>query len=366
MEQFENADVLALVTHPLVIQVFAVVLATVVTNYLVRKFFRKLYQRVSKTHTVWDDALVGSIQRPAMLLIWVIGLGFAAEIVSAETDSTLSQMIDPVRYVLIIGIITLFAISFIRECEDGFIHNGVDVTTANAISKLLRISVFITAAMTVLQTLGVSIQGLLAFGGVGGIAVGFAAKDLLSNFFGGLMIYLDRPFAVGEWVRSPDRDIEGTVEHIGWRLTVIRTFSKRPLYVPNSVFATIALENPSRMSNRRIYETIGVRYDDASKVRAIVAEVREFVAGHEDLDAEQTQIVNFNSFGPSSLDFFIYCFTKTTNWVEFHGVKESVLLSIHDIIEAHGAEVAFPTSTVHLHNALPEPQPDLEQNAGGK
>lgn len=354
MDEIDKIEVLALLTHPVVLQVFALVFATVVANYLVRKFFRQLYKRVSKTETVWDDALVGSIQKPAALMIWVLGISFAAEVISAETDSSLSQLIEPARYVLIIGVIALFALSFIRECETGFIHNGADITTANAISKLLRISVFITAALTVLQTLGVSIQGLLAFGGVGGIAVGFAAKDLLSNFFGGLMIYLDRPFAVGDWIRSPDRDIEGTVEHIGWRLTIIRTFQKRPLYVPNSVFANISVENPSRMTNRRIYETIGVRYEDASKVRAIVDEVRDFIANHGELDQEQTQIVNFNSFGASSLDFFIYCFTKTTNWVEFHGVKDSVLLAIHDIIESHGAEVAFPTTTVHFHNAEPE------------
>jgi MscS family membrane protein len=348
MEDIDTTALLTFFSHPLVAQVFAVVLATVVANYLARKFFRKLYARVSQTPTVWDDALVGALQRPAALLIWIIGIGFAAEVISAETESNLSRLIDPVRYVLIIGIITYFASSFVRECEKGFIHSGADITTATAISKLMRISIFITAALSVLQTLGVSIQGLLAFGGVGGIAVGFAAKDLLSNFFGGLMIYLDRPFAVGDWVRSPDRDIEGTVENIGWRLTVIRTFQQRPLYVPNSVFASIALENPSRMHNRRIFETIGVRYDDADRVRGIIEEVKSYLQNNEEIEQERTLIVNFNSFGPSSLDFFIYCFTKTTNWVEFHDAKQSVLLTIHDIITAHGAEVAFPTTTVHL------------------
>ena len=82
-----------------------------------------------------------------------------------------------------------------------------------------------------------------------------------------MFVYLDRPFAVGDWVRSPDREIEGTVENIGWRVTRIRTFDKRPLYIPNSIFSQIAVENPSRMSNRRIKETIGIRYDDASKNR---------------------------------------------------------------------------------------------------
>jgi MscS family membrane protein len=181
--------------------------------------------------------------------------------------------------------------------------------------------------------------------------VGFAARDLLANFFGGLMIYMDRPFSVGDWVRSPDRNIEGTVEEIGWRLTRIRTFDKRPLYVPNSTFASIAVENPSRMSHRRIYETVGVRYDDADKLQSIIGDVVNMLKTHPEIDESQTLIVNFNEFGPSSLDFFVYTFTHTTNWIKFHEVKQDVLFKIYEIITRHGAEVAFPTSTIHV----PEP-----------
>ena len=224
----------------------------------------------------------------------------------------------------------------------------MDKTTVDAISKLLRVSVFITASLVVLQTLGYSISGVLAFGGIGGIAVGFAAKDLLANFFGGLTIYLDRPFAVGDWVRSPDREIEGTVEDIGWRLTCIRTFDKRPLYVPNSIFTTIAVENPSRMQNRRIYETVGIRYDDSAKMGTIVEKVKNMLLNHKEIDTTKTMIVNFNAFAPSSLDFFVYTYTKTTNWVRFHEIKQDVMLKIMEIVENEGAEIAFPTSTVHL------------------
>ena len=140
--------------------------------------------------------------------------------------------------------------------------------------------------------------------------MGFAAKDLLANFFGGLMIYLDRPFSVGDWIRSPDKEIEGTVEDIGWRLTRIRTFSKRPLYIPNSIFASISVENPSRMSNRRIYETIGIRYDDLEKMKKIVSGVKNMLEAHDQIDNSQTLMVNFNTFSESSVDFFVYTFTK--------------------------------------------------------
>ncbi|MDW3139099.1 mechanosensitive ion channel family protein, partial [Vibrio sp. 1288] len=184
------------------------------------------------------------------------------------------------------------------------------------------------------------LSGLLTFGGVGGLIVGLAAKDLLSNFFGGLMIYFDRPFKVGDWIRSPDRQIEGTVERIGWRMTSIRTFDKRPLYVPNSVFSNIVVENPSRMLNRRIYEVVGLRYDDADKVPEIITAVREMLKNHKDIDTRQTLIVNFDTFGPSSLNFFIYTFTKTVNWVRYHEVKQDVLLKVVGIIKEHNADIA--------------------------
>jgi MscS family membrane protein len=211
----------------------------------------------------------------------------------------------------------------------------------------------ITAAPVMLHTLGFSISGVLAFGGIGGIATGFAARDLLANFFSDLMIYLDRPFSVGDWVRSEDREIEGTVEHIGWRLTRIRTFDRRPIYLPNGIFSTIAVINPSRMTRRRIYETIGIRYDGVKKLPAILDEIRHMLANHPDTDHEQTLMVNFNRFGPPSLDFFIYSLTHTTVWARFHVIKQDVLLKTSDIITAHGAEIAYPTSTVHA--------PELEQ-----
>ena len=170
------------------------------------------------------------------------------------------------------------------------------------------------------------------------------------------MIYMDRPFAIGDWIRSPDREIEGTVESIGWRLTIVRTFDKRPLYIPNSVFNTLALENPSRMTNRRIYETIGLRYQDVSKVGSIVEDVKTMLKNHQEIDAQQTLIVNLVSYAPSSLDFFVYTFTKTTEWVRFHEIKQDVMLKIIEIVLSHDAEFAFPTTTLDGIDALlPEP-----------
>lgn len=138
-------------------------------------------------------------------------------------------------------------------------------------------------------------------------------------------------------------------------MTVIRTFDRRPLYVPNAIFSNIVVENPSRMLNRQIYETIGLRYQDANKVNDIIADVRDMVTNHPDIDTRQTIIVNFDTFGDSSLNFFIYALTKTVAWVRFHEVKQDVLLQALDIVHKHGADVAFPTQTLHMHSISPEP-----------
>jgi MscS family membrane protein len=347
-ESFKQGDTLW------ISQVFLVIVAALFLDFFQRRALRRLADRLAKTESPWDDALLESLRTPLSLLIWVVGLTVAAEITGRQMDATLLEFIEPMRDVAVIGIIAWFLVRFIKQAELNIIQLGevkgepVDVTTADAVAKLLRLSVMITASLVALQTLGFSVSGVLAFGGVGGIAMGFAARDLLANFFGGLMIYLDRPFSVGDWVRSPDRDIEGTVEKIGWRLTIIRTFDKRPLYVPNATFASIAVENPSRMSNRRIYETIGIRYDDVDKLPVILNEVKSMLQNHPEIDTDQTLMVNFNKFAASSLDFFIYTFTKTIVWSEFHEIKQDVLLRISEIIAKHEAEIAFPTSTVHV------------------
>ena len=337
-----------------IIKVFVIVLATALVSFIGKRVLLKMALKVGDTRTRWDDVVLNALARPITWVIWLEGLDIASDVIYAETQSAIFTYSNSVRDVGILICLTWFVLGIIRGAEEEFTRQSdqVDKTTAQAIGKLLRLAVFITAALVILQTLGYSISGVLAMGGVGGIAVGFAAKDLLANFFGGLIIYLDRPFVVGDWVRSPDRDIEGTVEHIGWRMTMIRNFQSRPLYVPNSVFSNVIVENPSRMSNRRIYETIGLRYSDLTSMDQIVADVVSMLKNHQEIEPDTTMIVNFNEFSDSSVDFFIYCFTKTTQWVKFHEVKQNVMLRIAEIITANNAEIAFPTSTIHIAEAI--------------
>lgn len=335
------------------IQLFAIVLATVCINFVLMRVLDVVERAADRTASMWDDALIHAARLPLRLLVWVGGLSVAVRLIQAVKPSLVFDYAPEVRHVAIIAIVVMFALRLIRGVEENLTDPSraikpVDQTTAKAIGKLLRLAVLITATLVGMQTLGFSISGVVAAGGVSGIAIGFAAKDLLANFFGALMIYWDKPFKEGDWIRSPDKEIEGTVEEIGWRLTRIRTFDKRPLYVPNSVFNNIAVENPSRMQNRRIKETLGIRYDDAAQMAAICDAVRAMIRNHPDIDQDTTQIVHFNAFNASSLDFLLYCYTKTTKWVEYHKVKQDVLLKILDIVNSHGAQFAYPTQTLQL------------------
>jgi MscS family membrane protein len=348
---------LSFLAEPWFLQVVMVVMVTVVANFAAHFLLRNAEKITRLTSSPWDDALILAAKRPLPLGIWLIGLAFAAGIAGKVTGAAIFDAVPHIRNVGVVICLAWFLIRVIHKVSDNFVAmqekkgEEVDKTTIDALSKLARLTVIITTSLVAMQTLGFSVSGILAAGGIGGLAVGFAAKDLLANFFGGLTIYLDRPFSVGDWIRSPDKEIEGTVEYISWRHTRVRAFNKNPIYVPNAVFTTIVVENPSRMSHRRIKETIGIRYEDIGVMNAIVTDVKTMLQNHAEIDANQTLIVNFNTFGPSSLDFFIYTFTKTTNWVRYHEVKQDVLLQVARIIDRHNAQIAFPTHTVHIEPA---------------
>lgn len=324
--------------------------------------YQHLMEHSKRKNWLWRKGVLESIHRPFLCFLWMMAASLMLPIIAdvANWDNAFISNVNVIRQILVLVFILWFSMRFIRYIERHitvFSQRGRrkhDETTVYALLQLLRVIIITIISLILLQTFGIPISALLAFGGISSIAIGFAAKDTLANLFGGVMIYWDRPFSVGDWIRSPDRSIEGTVEYIGWRLTRIRTFDKRPLYVPNGVFSNILLENPSRMSNRRIKTTIGVRYQDADKVSTINKAIEEMLRNHPEIDARQTLFVTFAEYGPSSLNSLVYTFTKTIHWVKFQEVQQDIYLKIMAIVEQHGAEFAFPTQTLHLPDGLPQ------------
>ena len=325
-----------------------------------------LLPRLEKTSNSWDATLLEAFYLPARSLVFFLFFVIGCQITIGRFEELqmLGHGLTLLKELGVILALLWFVMRYISRVEEYLLTIRIDITrkrdrtSVRAISQISRVIFVVLIFLLVLQIFGLPITSLLAFGGFGALALSFAAKDTLANFFGGMMIFLDKPFSVGDWVSSPDREIEGTVDHIGWRLTRIRKFDSRPLYVPNSLFSTVSLENPSRMTHRRIKATIGLRYDDANKVAGILESIEAMLRAHNELDTNQTLMVNFFEFGASSLNFFIYTFTKTTDWVTFQRVQQDVFLKAMAIIAEHGAECAFPTTTLHV------PEPVLTHTIG--
>lgn len=338
-----------------------------------------LDRRVRRTRSAYDDVIVATLKLPLHFLVVVMGTLEFAVVLLEQADVSWALRLRTAQGIGVMVFMFWMALRFVYQMETVMVRAAKEraATSAEPLkfdaaaiqggSRVIRATVLVVGALTVMSSLGVSIGGILAFGGVGGIVIGLAAQDLLSNYFSGMMIFWDRPFHVGDWVRIESANIEGVVEAIGWRVTQIRTFDQRPLYVPNRILSANVIENPQRMTNRRIYEYLGVRYDDIRALPAIIADIREMLENSPEIDTDRTLIVNFDRYGPSSLDFFVYAMTRTTDWIRFHEVKQDVLLGIARIVERHGAEFAFPTRTVH-HRDLPDlrgPAPEAPGPAAG-
>nr|WP_286009705.1 mechanosensitive ion channel family protein [Salinicola sp. S1-1-2] len=241
----------------------------------------------------------------------------------------------------------------------------VDPTSASALTKIVGAILIVSLILIGLQILGVSMSSILAMGGFGGLVIGFAARDVIANFFGGMVVHLDKPFVVGDWIRSPEREIEGIVEDIGWRLTTIRTFAGPPLYVPNAWFSQISVETPTRMVSRRLWETVGIRYQDIGVMEAITRDIRDLLQQHDEIDQDELITVNFETFGQYSLDILIYAFTRETDWQRFHEIKQDILLKIRDVIDRHGAALALPTSRVYFPEGIDTRTGEREDETAG-
>jgi MscS family membrane protein len=211
----------------------------------------------------------------------------------------------------------------------------------------VRVAVIVTAILAGMQMLGLPISGILAFGGIGGIAIGFAAQGLVANLFGGLTIYASRPFSVGEWIIMPGTEVMGEVQEIGWRATRVMGFDRRPFYVPNSLFNTAVLINHSRMTSRRIQEHMHLRYRDIDKVQAIVTDTNKMLSKHPGIQHDFF-VFRFDTYGDFALKLFLYAFTNGTDYTDYMSVKEDILLKIAAIVRDHGGELAVPTSTLHM------------------
>lgn len=305
----------------------------------------------------WRQIILRAAHFPLISYIWLLAAAAILEILAYRLGlSDFVAPINPCKQILTLLLLFWFVMNLIKQWESSFIKSmdlGAtktfqDATSVNALAQILRVTAILLILLMTLRAVGISLSTLLAFGGVGGLAISFAAKDTLANFIGGLMIFWDKPFRIGDNIRSPDRVIEGTVENIGWRLTTIRTPEKRPLYIPNGTFSSIAVENTSRMTNRLFKTIIGLRYEDASKVMLIRNAIELFLLQLADIDLTQSISVRLIELGASTLNIQVSALIRTNEINKFLAIQEEILLKIIAIVDEYQAQMGYTTNTVHI------------------
>jgi MscS family membrane protein len=329
------------------------IIALVLRKILAHLFARVIFPLAEKTETGYDDQFLTSIRKPAEFLIVIAGLFVALQLLRLPTEPLdLRRFCGAVLKVLVTFDVAWALFNMVSLVETWLgkwvsrTESTLDDHLLPFVRKSLRAFIIFIAALLTIQNLGYSISGLLASLGIGGLAVALAAKDTLANVFGSLMIILDRPFHIGDWIKTGD--MEGTVEEVGFRSTKIRTFAKTLISVPNSTLTNLSINNYSRMPKRRIKLTVGVTYETTGEqMRLAVAEIRATLKEHPAVDQE-FMLVNFTDFAASSLDILVYCFTRTTVWGEYLEAREDVCLRIMGILENLGMEIAFPSRSIYL------------------
>ena len=349
---------------------FAAALAVLICAFLVKKligqFFVRILQPIAdRTHSDFDDLAFRALRKPAEFLAVIAGLAIAFPLLRLQPEL---QNITTAGIKFLFAFNVAWALYNLVDVLDSLMMKWASRTKTDLddhllpfIRKSLRIFIVIMAIIMVVQNLGYSISGLLASLGIGGLAIALAAKDALSNIFGSIMILLDRPFAIGDWVQTGE--LEGTIEEVGFRSTKIRTFAKTQITVPNSVLMNMAINNYSRMPKRRIKMNVGVTYATSSEqMRQAVAEIRQMLREHPAIDQEFF-LVNFTQFGASSLDIMIYCFTTSTVWQEFLDAQQDVNLKVMDILEKMGLEIAFPSQSIYLENTTETLEQEISEKS---
>ena len=332
-----------------------IIALTIVAKHIVQNIYK---QSKKIQDSLFRKDFTHKIMRPIKVMIWLVGLSYLGYIfvVRLQLQNSFESSFSQFRNLVIIVCVTWLCFEIKKQLVHSWFQRtqytgrSPDKAKIGLVSKLISTTILFLAVLITLSTFGVHIGALLTLGGVGGVTLGFAAKDVFANFFSGFMLHITRPFDVGDWIHSLDSKMEGTVEHIGFYLTRVRGFDKRPFYVPNSMFSSQITVNATRMSNRRIKKTVGIRYNDFHVIEPIVNDIRQMLKDKPEIDDNQAQLVDFQEFDKSSLNIEIYTFSKTTVWKEWLQIQQDVLIEVGKIIEKHGAEIAFPTSTLHINN----------------
>ncbi len=340
-----NTVVRALLGALLIYLVFLIV-DKVVKRYI----FPWLEKITGRSGNEFDDKLVAAFFKPIEWFILLTGLFFALRYLPLSVSA--DNIIIDIYRSLVIGLIAwgFYVLAagesvLSREIKEKF---KIDDILISFFSKVVRFIVLALAIVIIAQEWGYEVNGFIAGLGLGGLAFALAAQDVLSNVFGGIVIIMEKPFSIGDWIVTPS--VEGIVEDINFRSTRVRAFDHSLITVPNSTLAKEPITNYTRMGKRRIRFHLGVTYNTPRhKLEQCVVRLKEMLDNHPDVHPERI-LVYFEQFNDSSLDIFLYFFTNTTVWEEFLAVRQDINFKIMEILEELEVSVAFPSRSIYFEN----------------
>ncbi len=316
---------------------------------LISKLIIKKLELISKrTTNKLDDTFVQAMQGPARFLPIVLGVFFASYYMNFSDE--MRSFIDNLNRTLITILIFWIIHQIIEPVS--YILSGLDkILTRELIGwiiKSLKILIFILGAAAVLELWGIKIGPIIAGLGLFGVAVALGAQDLFKNLISGILVLVEKRFKMGDWILV-EGIIEGIVERIGFRSTVIRKFDKSLAIIPNFQFAENAVINVSQTTNWLISWIITLQYDTTvDQLKTIRNQIEEHISNSEDFDTSIGIAVRVDKFSDSSIDMYVRCFSKTSEWEEWLSVKEKLALEIKQIVEKNDASFAFPSQSIYV------------------
>lgn len=342
------------------LQVLLVLISSVILNFFLKKIIEGFQRRFESKNLIWQSTLFAALYKPLSSFIWFVAFLLSIDLLLRNFSSF--RLIYFEEILRAGGVIALawFLMRWNSFWMNSMMQMSAQGKTSltppklDLISKLATIAIIILSTFLFLDATGHNIQTLIAFGGISGIALAFASQQFISNFFGGLTVYLTQPFSIGDTIQIPDKKIEGKVEQIGWYSTSVRDSEKRPIYIPNSLFNQSIVLNPSRSTYKRLHIKIGIDYRHLNILENILEKIKELLHSTPAIDKKAEMKVFFTHFGKNSLEIDISAYMNKEEDVD--EIKQNVLIKLANVIAQEGAEITFATHVIEITYTNTKPE----------
>lgn len=326
-----------------IISFLVILLAILINKYLLTTIFKSIFKITEKTKTFVDDSLIRALERPVKLYIFLYSVYISLKII--DYDNLVLNKISSERLMKIFLVIVICAFLYNLTLENSFLYrkmgknNKCNTVAFPFLSIISRIVIVLIGGTCIARELG--FNGFITGLGISGVAFALMAQDAFSNLFGGMVIVLDRPFEIGDWIQTSN--VEGLVEEITFRSTKIRTFSMAIATVPNSKLANDSIINWTQRDLRRVHFKFTIKHETPiENIEKVLKKIEDLLRNKEKVD-DKLIIVSFNELSTYGFGIFIYFYTRELNYVRYEKLKQEINLDILRILRDEEVELMFLT-----------------------